>query len=280
MVIKIIRCKFCGDALNVVRFGRYKGEQLWWCKSCRRKFTGNETIPNMRKPMVEIGSVLRMYYSGSSYKSIQSKLECQFGNCPSASTLYGWLYHFSMVAADEAEKFNVTKIGDTWVIVEKKLTICNHLVWFWDVIDLDTGFLLGSYMSRSRTAADIYKVARKAAERANKIPVAIMTSKLVAYQRGIESAFGGDTRLIQRNMFECPFEIIKRFYSSLKLRNKLIKKRRNLSNSEFVLNGWLVQYNYFMIDKSSRMTPAQKAGLNLSRPKCTGLLKLKNFLPI
>ncbi len=46
---KAIRCKYCGS-LDVVKFGTYKGVQRWWCKDCKRKFAGIDTIPKMQLP--------------------------------------------------------------------------------------------------------------------------------------------------------------------------------------------------------------------------------------
>jgi transposase-like protein len=35
------RCKHCHSD-NVVKFGTYKGTQLYWCKSCQRKFKADD----------------------------------------------------------------------------------------------------------------------------------------------------------------------------------------------------------------------------------------------
>ena len=45
------RCKYRGSPEHVVKFGRYKGVQRWWCNKCQRKFTTADTLPKMKTPI-------------------------------------------------------------------------------------------------------------------------------------------------------------------------------------------------------------------------------------
>jgi transposase-like protein len=47
------------------------------------------------------------------------------------------------------------QVGDTWIADETMLDLDgNHKIWFWDIIDTDTRFLLASRVSVSRTTQD------------------------------------------------------------------------------------------------------------------------------
>jgi transposase-like protein len=77
------RCKFCGSEA-LVRRGQYKGVQYWWCKACERKFADNDALPQMKTPIVEVGSALGMYYRGMSIDEICRHLDQQYNDCPSS----------------------------------------------------------------------------------------------------------------------------------------------------------------------------------------------------
>ena len=60
-----IICKFCGSK-DVVKDGLRKGVQDYWCKSCRRKFAGNNALPGMRVPADQVVAAVSMFYEGLS----------------------------------------------------------------------------------------------------------------------------------------------------------------------------------------------------------------------
>lgn len=40
---EIISCKYC-QSPDVVKFGKYNNVQYYWCKDCKRKFSGLEIL--------------------------------------------------------------------------------------------------------------------------------------------------------------------------------------------------------------------------------------------
>lgn len=84
-----------------------------------------------------------------------------------------------------------------WVADETVLDIDGKNVWFWDIIDIKTRFLLASHMSKTRIILDARKLMRSASHRAGKTPKVILTDKLNAYLDGIELEFGADTKHIR-----------------------------------------------------------------------------------
>jgi hypothetical protein len=53
------------------------------------------------------------------------------------------------------------------------------LIWFWDIIDDKTRFLLASYMSVSRNAKDAEMLMRKALDRAEKLPGRVLKNPVL-----------------------------------------------------------------------------------------------------
>ena len=66
-------------------------------------------------------------------------------------------------------------------------------IWFWDIIDDSTRFLLASHISLTRTIKAAEILMQNALDRAGKVPRIIYTDKLAAYLDGIELTFGADT---------------------------------------------------------------------------------------
>ena len=70
-------CKHCGSH-NVIKYGKYKDVQRYYCKDCKRKFAGVDTIPKMQYPTDQIADVLNMYYEGMSLHEIRRNLIQQY----------------------------------------------------------------------------------------------------------------------------------------------------------------------------------------------------------
>lgn len=189
------RCKYCGSR-RIVRFGHYQGVQRWWCKDCRRKFIHNEALPKMKTPIIQVASALSMFYEGMSLHGIRRNLEQTYRNYPSSSTIYEWVVRFTKLAVRLAKDYK-PNVGDVWVADEMVLKIEGDKVWFWDLIDSRTRFLLASHMSPTRTTHDARVLLGRAAGRAEKPPKEVITDRLQAYIDGIELNFGVDTRHIQ-----------------------------------------------------------------------------------
>jgi len=137
-------------------------------------------------------------------------------------------------------------------------------VWFWDLIDTKTRFLVASHMSYTHTSNDAEELMKQAYERTGKIPRVIYTDKLRAYLEGIERVFGSDTRHAQGGPFvlEHKANYIERFHGTLKERTKVMRGLHTIKSARKFLDDWLVHYNYFRPHTSLRdMTPAQAAGI-------------------
>lgn len=256
-------CKYCGSNKQVVRFGSYKGVQRWWCKKCRRKFTASDALPKMKTPVSHIASALSLYYGGMSLNAIRRHMTQQYGYAPSESTLYDWLTRFSELAVKEAKKHK-PDVGDVWVADETVLKIGGKNVWFWDIIDAKTRFLLASHLSTSRNQYDARLLMHRAAMRASKPPKTIITDQLAAYLEGVAWNFGRQTRHIAaKDLRATPgTQLIERFHSSLKTRTKVMRGLKKIETAKLLMDGWLVHYNFFRPHESlGDKTPADKAGI-------------------
>jgi len=228
----------------------------------------------MKTPIMQVAAALSMYYRGMSIDEIRGHLQQQYNNQPSSSTVYEWITRFS----DEAERKTrdyKPNVGYVWLADETMLDIGGHKVWFWDLIDIKTRFLLASHMSFQRTTQHAQSLVEKAVRRAGKSPKVIITDRLQAYLDGIELALGGDAQHVQSRgfMLKPNTNLIERFQGILKSRTKVMRGLKTPETALTILDGWLVYYNFFRPHESlGDKTPAEKAGL--------GNVPLKDWLDV
>jgi len=225
-----ITCKNCGSTA-IVRFGTYKGVQRYYCKSCQRKFKGDSHIFHMKVPSEYVSSALNMYYSGMSFNDIRNHLKQEHNYYPSKSVIYQWVEKYTNLARQQFKNYH-PQVGDVWVADETMLDIDGqHKVWFYDIIDHDTRFLLASRVALSRTTTDAQRLMEDAQKRASKSPKQIITDKNYSYLDGIEKTFGSDTAHIQGKPFSSADDTtneIERFHGTLKDRTKVIRSFKDI----------------------------------------------------
>ena len=121
---------------------------------------------------------------------------------PSDSTVYEWIVKFTKIAVNQA-KYSDIQVGTEWVADETMLILDKNVhVWFWDIIDSDTRFLLASHISLTRTIKDAQALMENALKCAGRMPKVIYTDKLAAYFDGIELTFGSETEHKLGNPFD------------------------------------------------------------------------------
>jgi len=261
--ITITRCKYCNSP-NIVKFGIYKGIQRYFCKDCKRKFV-LDTLPKMKTPMSWIADAMDSYYRGFPLDSIQGHMNQVYGKYFSEAGIYKWIIRFTKEAIMKAKGFRPI-VGDVWIADETGLNVGGRNIWFWDIIDTNSRYLLASHLSRSRTTEDAQILVEKAIARAGKTPTVIITDKLQAYIDGIDLASGGGSRHIRSKPFTDvdSTNFIERFHGTLKERTNVIRNFGNLTTARLLTDGWLIQYNFFKEHESlGNISPAKNMNIEL-----------------
>jgi putative transposase len=255
-------CKYCGSA-NVVKFGTFNGVQRYWCKSCHRKFADNRALPKMKTDVNIISAALSCYFGGMPLDAIQRHLEQQYRHYYSEMGIYNWIMRFAKEAVERTKDFHPI-VGDTWIGDETILKVGGRNMWFFDVIDEKTRYLLSSRLTESRATKEAALVMNEAKRRAGKSPKRILTDQMGAYIDGIEMVFGSDTKHIQSTPFTDvdSTNIIERFQGTLKDRTKILRGFKRIDTAKLLTQAWLVHYNFFKEHESlGNVPPAQKMGI-------------------
>jgi len=274
-------CKYCGSP-NVVKYGTYAGVQRYWCKDCKRKFTGLDTLPKMKTPINEIGSALNMYYGGMPIDAIKTHLQQAYGKYLSEPAIYKWIVRFTKGAIVKAKGFK-PKVGNIWIADETGVNVGNRCIWFWDIIDTKSRYLLASHISVVRRTEDAQMLIEKAIQRADKIPTEVITDKLSAYIEGIDLASRGRVRHVISRPFtdEDSTNLIERFQGTLKQRTRVIHHFRDLETARLLTEGWLIHYNFFKEHTSlGNVPPAKHMKLELPFQDWNDVVRYSNTADI
>ena len=272
-------CKYC-QSKNLIKYGKLKEIQLYYCKDCGSKFKSDNTLFRMKTPANQVSSALNMYYEGMSIKAISRNLKQEHGNMPSTATIYEWIQKYTQYAIDSIKDYKPLKIGNTWIADETVIEIDGNNVWLWDIIDYDTRFLLATRISRSRTTGDAQILYDRAVKTAGKDPERVITDKLASY---LDVRWGKDTEHIQSRPFAVEYntQMIERFHETLKQRTKVMRGLKNLESAFDFINGWLVHYNYLRPHTAlDDKTPAEVAGIDYPYNNWADITRHKPSKPI
>ena len=272
---KVIRCPRCGSD-DTMKYGVRAGTQNYICRKCNRKFNAKGAPLTMRTPKEVVSAGLSMFYDGLSLSAIARQVEQSFNHPVNPTSVYRWVMRYTQEAVDTLGGAKITTPSNIWVVDETVIKVGGKNLWFWDVIDEETRFLLGSHLSRSRTIPDAMTVMMDAVQRVNRPPKVILSDGLPAYRDGIERVFGADARHIVSKGFtsEVNTNLIERFHGTLKQRTKVIRGFKTKETADLIMRGFLVHYNFFRPHMTLKgKTPAQVAGIEA---QCKGWADIVN----
>ena len=111
-----------------------------------------------------VGSAIRDYYTGKSYKQIAEGLKEEYDlpNEPSKATIYEWVRDYTAKAMTEM-KDQKAKTGGHWVADEMQVKVGGKKMWLWNVMDSETRYILAAHLTPRRDARAARVVMRKAA---------------------------------------------------------------------------------------------------------------------
>ncbi|MBM3141550.1 MAG: DDE-type integrase/transposase/recombinase [Chloroflexi bacterium] len=274
---ELLTCKHCSSN-DVVRFGHYKDTQYYWCNNCRRKFSIADTLPKMKTPINQIASALGMYYDGLSINKIRYQLKHLYNTDVSDFAVYNWITRFTRDAIVITSQYK-PNTGYVWLCDETVIKISGKKYWLISVIDIKTRFLLASRLSHYRRVEDIQETLKEAYNRSGMIPKVLMTDRLQAYIYAIPMTFGDKAKhlRVKKLTAKPSSSIIERMQGTIKDRIKTMRGLKSLSTARLILNGFLINYNYFRphetLSQQELTTPAQKAGIKFPYSNWESLIR-------
>ena len=96
-----VACPYCAHD-KVVKNGRNaNGKQTYRCKECGKRFLHTGQVGGHRATAEQIGTAIRMYYGGTSYKQTAETLDDAYDiSEPYKRAVYQWVTEYTQVAED------------------------------------------------------------------------------------------------------------------------------------------------------------------------------------
>jgi transposase-like protein len=258
-------CKYCGSE-KVVKDGKVKGKQVYKCKDCRHRFYLNSNFSKMRVEKNIVVAALNFYYDGLSLRKAQRNLEQIFGERVNQVTILRWIQKYSKLVKDFVSTLT-PQLSGLWHEDETMLSCEGRNVWFWEMIDEDTKFLVASHVSGTRTLEDTIALFKRGYEQSKVRPRALFVDGSFVYQTAFNKVFytmRKDTRpeLVQRVGIGAreTNNLVERMHGTVKDRTRVMRGLKSFESTKSLLEGFTIHYNYVRPHQSlNGKTPAQAA---------------------
>lgn len=264
-----MECKYC-QSTTVVKHGKANGKQRYLCKECEHKFIEGSGFPRMRTKSRIISTSMDLYFEGLSVRKIQTQVERLYDVSVSQVTIWKWIKKYS----DLVKAYVTTlkpQLSGMWHEDETMVKCEGRNVWFWEMIDEETRFIVASHLSGTRTFKDTVAIFKKGFEQSKVRPKAVFVDGSYVYNRAFNKVFytmRKDTRpkLVQRVGVRTreTNNVVERLHGTLKDRTKPMRGLKAFESTKSILEGYTVHYNFVRPHQSLRgKTPAQASGINM-----------------
>jgi putative transposase len=264
-----MNCKYCNSE-NVTKKGIRHNKQTYRCKDCGHIFVPNGKFSRMRNEKNIVVAALNFYYDGLSLRKTQRNLEQVFGEKISQVTILNWIKKYSQLVKEYMIS-EVPQLSGLWHEDETMLSCEGRSIWFWEMIDEDTRFMVASHLSNTRTFEDTVSIFKKGVDQSKVRPRAVFVDGSHVYKSAFNKVFytmRKDTRveLVQRVGIRSreTNNIIERLHGTLKDRTRCMRGLKAYDSTKLLLEGWSVHYNCVRPHQSlGGKTPAQAARMNV-----------------
>jgi len=264
-----MNCKYCNSE-NVTKKGIRHNKQTYRCKDCGHIFVDNDKFSRMRNDKNIVVAALNFYYDGLSLRKAQRNLEQIFGEKVSQVTILNWLKKYSRLVK-EYMVTQVPQLSGLWHEDETMLQCKGRSIWFWEMIDEDTKFMVASHISGTRSMEDTIAIFQKGFDQSKVRPKAVFVDGSHIYSSAFNHVFytmRKDTRpeLVQRVGIRAreTNNIVERLHGTLKDRTKPMRGLKSFESTKLLLEGYAVHYNCVRPHQSlGGKTPAQAARMEV-----------------
>lgn len=266
------RCKYCGSE-EIIKWGKQNGQQKYKCKDCGHHFHLNGKFPRMRRNYNVIATALDMYFEGLSLNKVIRQLRKFFKVYICRATLWSWIQKYTPLVKKFTRSLTPKKDLNVWHADETAIHIKGKGgkgAWYWDIVDRDSRFIVGTHISKNRQIKDAAAVFNDAKEQTKTIPKMVIWDGLPSYYKGLKKVFGGSTvyqkiKVSQKAGIykKMPYNNnrIERYHNTIKERTKIM---RGMQNPLGILDGFTIHYNFMRVHQTLGTTPAIAAGIELS----------------
>ncbi len=264
---------------RIIRYGKPKGKQNYWCNDCERKFVPDDGFKKMKYDPVIITACLNLYFTTGTLRGIADHLYQIYGIKISHVSVLNWIKKYVAIISPFIEEFSPV-LTTTWNADETMVKFGGQYKWIWNVLDRDSRFHIASIISESRNIRDARKVFSKAKSRTERDPRVIVTDAYGVYPAATRKEFFTRRPLRTKHLGNASIQgknnnnVVERYHGRFKAKNKTQRGLKKTSSP--IPAGQEMAYNWVTPHQGlDGMTPAEVAGIDLAlgQNKWLGLIK-------
>ena len=259
-------CKFC-HSTSFIRYGKKNDKQVYYCKSCKRKFMDNVDFENMKYNPKIIALTLDLYFKGVSLRKIKHHLKQFYNLNIGHMSVYRWIEKYIGIMNEYVNSIQ-PDIGSVWHSDEMMVKVDGSWEYLWNVMDEKTRYQLCSVVSTERKVRDARMVFQKAKQNCGgRKPKFIITDGLHSYKRAINKEFltthGNTEHLYNVGLQHHPNNNhVERLHGSIRQREKVMRGLK--VDDTPIVEGHRLFYNFIKPHESlDGKTPSEKAGITI-----------------
>jgi len=266
----MFRCPKCKKT-NSVKVGLRKNKsgfvQKYFCNNCETYFVDRKGFENCQTKPEIIIEALDLRAKGMSLGKIVMHINQKFRTNITRGAVLKWQNKFGEMIAHFTASFQLSHSSNAHadeVFLREKGMRGDEFIYYWDVIDYETKFLVADHISYERNESE-GRILMKNLKRALKEPPdKIHTDNSYDYPSAIRWTFGW------RNVVHVHFPSwkkkfknnpIERFHNTLKENYKVMRRFVSIGSAKRYLDFFRCYYNFIRLHTSlGWRTPAQAAG--------------------
>lgn len=278
------RCPRCGKATFIHHDHEYYTQFRCGDKKCYHSFFvhkssaimppsisklfGKTDFSRMRYPVQTIISALSMFYLGkSSFRNIALILRITSNIKVSHTTISNWCKQFAPMFQNMSYELMpmLDFDSDEWHTDETVVKIMGRKHYIWFIVDSETRFVLGFHLSPYRDSAQAFALFHSVKNLGS--PNSIVSDRYAAYQIPVKSVLEGSKHIrVESFKDDISNNLIESFNKQFKSWYKTKQGFNSYESANNLIYMFVFFYNFVRPHSMlSNLTPAQVAGLNLSK---------------
>ena len=264
------KCTHCKKK-NSVKAGLRKNKsgfvQRYFCNECNKFFINRNGFENMQTKPEIVVTALDLRAQGLTYGKIQKHIFEKYHIKIQRSTILHWQNKFGEMINNFTKSFQLSHSFNAHadeVFFREKGQRDRDFIYYWDIIDYDTKFLVADHMSYERSEDEAKIFLGKFKKNILKPPEIIHTDNSFDYPPAIRKTFGrGKVKHKHFPAWKMKFRNnpIERFHNTIKENYKVMRRFFKLKTAYNFLTFFRNYYNFIRPHKTLNWeTPAQRAG--------------------